>query len=123
MPRRKTDQPDPLTPVFRPPGSEDTGITSQVVPKLKDTQKIGPAQAYINSLGIGAKSQAQVARELGVSIVTVRKLMTVPELNAPSYIADWGKRQIYIYTPEDVAELRAYLAKQRSPAALRRRKT
>jgi hypothetical protein len=121
MPKRPKN--DPLTPLFRPAGSADTGAQpANVVPHLVDTRKLGPARAYLNSLGIGAKSQAEVARELDVSVNTLRKLLTNPDLNAPSYIADWGGRQIYIYTPDDVTELREYFTKHRSVAGLRKRR-
>lgn len=122
MPKKKNPA-DPLTPLFRTPGEDDTKIKPKgVVPRLRDTRKVGPAKAYLDSLGIGAKSLLEVARELGVSANTLRKLLGDPELNAPSYIADWGARQIYVYTPDDVAELKAYFAKQRSVEGLRKRK-
>lgn len=121
MPKSRVKKADPLTPVFS--ATEDTGIDAgPIVPRLRNTQKIGPARAYLDSLGIGAKSMAEVARMLGVSVRTMRELLEVEELSAPSYVADWGQRTIYVYTPEDVAELRAHLAKQRSVEGLRKRK-
>lgn len=120
MPKSKRPIADPFTPAFS--AQEDTGATGQNIPRLRDTQKVGPAQAFLDSLGIGAKSLSQVARLLRVSPNTLRKLMAVEELNAPSFIADWGERTIYVYTPEDVQEIRSYLAKQRSVEGLRKRK-
>jgi hypothetical protein len=121
MPKKKMPA-DPLTPIFSPPG-EDTGISAPGHnPRLSATRKVGPARAFLDSLGIGAKSLKEVARELDVSPNTLRKLLEHPDLTAPSYTADWGSRTIYVYTPDDVQELRSFFAKQRSVEGLRKRK-
>lgn len=119
-PMTKGAVPDPFKVEFHPP--EDTGIKGKAVPKLKDTKKVSPARAFVRALGMDAKSMNETADELGISRMQLRKLLDVPELNAPSYVAPFGERKIYIYTPEDREELRAYLARQRSVDGLTPRK-
>lgn len=115
---RTSQVPDPFQVPFQTP--EDTGIKGQAVPKLRDTKKKSPAQSIVDSLGMHALTANQVAKTLGVSIGKIRKLMDVESIEAPSYEIPFGNSKIYIYTPEDVDELRAYLIRERTPT---RRKT
>lgn len=110
---------DPFKVDFHPP--QDSGIKSgHAIPKLKDTTKISPAIAAVRALGMGAKTAQEVATELGVSKNKIRALMGAPGVKAPSYVKPLGTkgRKVFIYTPEDVEELRAYLARERSPEGL-----
>ena len=106
----------PALPETRP----DTGAESRVT-KLRYAKGESPAMAYVRSLGTNAKVASEVAEELGVSTNLVRKWVKDPEINAPTYEVPYGKNRIYLFTPEDVDELREHLAAQRSPVVRVRR--
>lgn len=99
----------PSTPV-----REDTGIKSEVT-KLRRGKGEAPAMAYVRSLGMDAKVASEVATELGVSTNLVRKWINDPTINAPSYEVPYGKNKIYLFTSEDIQELRDHIHKQRTP--------
>lgn len=110
----------PITDPFSiPPGVttpewNDTGVTTGVT-RLKYAKGEAPAKAYVRSLGIDGKLASEVADEVGCSVQLVRKLQKDPDIKAPSLFVPYGKNKIYIYTPEDVEEIRGYWRHQRQP--------
>ena len=54
-------------------------------------------------------SSREVADELGVSSSLIRKMARREELNAPTTCIVSGKFRAYLYTKEDVDEIRQYL--------------
>lgn len=116
---------DPFAvPDWGPP--KDTGIaTSKTIEtksfagtrpaKVTRNQGESTAEAYVRSLGIEALMTTQVAELLGVSPQLVRKWRNDDSVSAPSLEVPFGKNVIYLYTPEDVAELRRKLVGSRTP--------
>lgn len=100
----------PALPETRP----DTGAESKVT-KLRYAKGESPAMAYVRSLGMNAIVASEVAETLGVSTNLVRKWVKDPEIKAPTYEVPYGKNKIYLFTPEDVEELRKIVAAQRTP--------
>jgi hypothetical protein len=93
---------------------EDTGIKTNVT-RIKYEGRVAPSKAFVRSLGMDALVASEVAEELNVSPIHIRRLIDHPDLDAPSYVVPYGKNHIYLYTPEDVEELRKFIAKQRGP--------
>jgi len=58
---------------------------------------------------------SEVAATLKVSEASIRKLINKEGVRAPSKEFRQGKYWVYIYTPEDVNELKAILAKRITP--------
>jgi len=117
---RKVDNPKPTTNPFEVPVYQDTGIktTPEASTKAKKITRVkgeAPAIAYVRSLGIDALVSSQVADEVGMSVQLVRKLRKNPAFKAPSMEVEYGQTIIYLYTPEDVEELRAYWNRTRTP--------
>lgn len=106
---------------FQVPGGawKDTQAETKVS-KLKYAKGEAPAIAYVRSLGMDALVASQVADEINCSVQMVRKLQKDPGIKAPSYEVPYGKNKIYLYTHEDVEELRRYLLAQRQPRARER---
>jgi len=76
----------------------------------KDNKKLSPAERHVRSLGCDFFMVSEVAEVLGISPATVRKLIPNDDLDAPSFWVRFGdKAQIYLYTAQDVQELRDYL--------------
>lgn len=111
-PMVKGPVPDPFQVPFKSP--EDTGIKGRAVPQIKNTKKLSPAKAFVAALGVDGKTMNEVAAELGVSRTYMIKLLEVSALKAPSLVAPFGTRKIYVYTPEDREELRDYIARERT---------
>lgn len=106
----------PITDPFATPQWQDTGITSKPVikpSKLRYEKGEAPAKAYIRSLGIDGLLASEVADEVGCSVQLIRKLQKDSAFKAPSLVTPYGKNKIYIYTPEDVEEIRQYWHSQR----------
>jgi hypothetical protein len=117
---KPVNTPKPATNPFAVPVYEDTGLkttpqASTKVKKIEYGEHEAPAIAYVRSLGIDAQVSSQVAEELGVSVQLVRKLRTSGDFKAPSLEVPFGKNKIFLYTPEDVEELRAYVQRSRTP--------
>lgn len=72
--------------------------------------RTSPVIEYVRSLGDEYLTTQEVADELGLSPNTIRKFAKDPDLRAPSYVAPFGKTVVRLYTPDDMEELRAYLA-------------
>ena len=67
------------------------------------------AQAIVSKLDGVFYTISQVSEMLDIPVSTLRKwYRNVEELQAPSKQVKRGKMKIYLYTPEDVEELRAY---------------
>jgi hypothetical protein len=62
------------------------------------------------STGINYRTTAEVAETLGVSTQWIRKVQRLHLLGVPSRAVQFGRMQIYLYTPEDVEKIRTYLA-------------
>lgn len=79
----------------------------------KDVQaetRTSPAQRIIDSLDGEYLTMRQTAELCGVHIETLRRLCRTPRVTAPSKATKSGKLVIYLFTPEDVAEVQAYFA-------------
>ena len=77
---------------------------------VKAESRMSPAQRIIEALDGDFKTMREVAEEVGVHIETLRRLCRTPRVNAPSKATKQGKLVIYLFTPEDVEEVKAYFA-------------
>lgn len=109
----KSTSSDPFQVPFMSP--DDTGIKGRAVPQIKNTRRLSPAKAFVAALGVDGKTMNEVAAELGISRTYMLKLLHEPALKAPSLVAKFGTRKIYVYTPDDRQELRDYIARERTP--------
>jgi len=55
---------------------------------------------------------SEVASTLGVATITVRRLLGKEGIQAPSKYYERGGYKVYLYTPEDVQELREHFYKR-----------
>lgn len=69
----------------------------------------------VEALGAGHHRLMEVASILGVSESTMRRWLKDDSLNAPTYQITHGEMTTYVYTDEDVEELRAHLARTPEP--------
>lgn len=78
--------------------------------ELITSDRITPAEAFVRSLGEGHYLLSEVADKVGVAQQTLRRLIRDPDkkIKAPSFIGHQGKMPIYVFTEEDVAEIRAH---------------
>jgi hypothetical protein len=94
-----------------------TGLTVKrtVRPKAKPVHDT-PVHRFVAELkastGVDYKTTVEVAETLGVSTQWVRKIQQQHLLNVPSKTAWFGRRTVYLYTPQDVSVLRDYLARR-----------
>lgn len=72
--------------------------------------RLSPAEAYVRSLPGENYLLTEVAEEVGMNPHTIRRLIKAdpPRVKAPSYIGSLGKQEIYVFTAEDLAEVKAY---------------
>lgn len=47
---------------------------------------------------------------IGVAPITLRRLLKREEIKAPTYEAQMGAIHVYLYTPDDINELKAYFS-------------
>lgn len=76
-------------------------------------KRLSPPTRFVRSLEGDFYMLSEVAAMLSISTQYMRKLITVPEIEAPSYWVYFGKIKIYLYTKADIEELRAWLAAQK----------
>lgn len=78
-----------------------------------DSRKPTPVDRLMADLPGVFYKLSEVAQMLGLSEVTLRRLIRKGVTTAPSHTLRHGGMQMYLYTPEDVEELRRYY--QREP--------
>jgi hypothetical protein len=69
-----------------------------------------PAARILESLDGEYYSMRQTAEMCDVHIETLRRLCRTSRVNAPSKATRIGKLVIYLFTPEDVEEVKAYFS-------------
>lgn len=67
---------------------------------------VPPSDRLISSLPGTYYKLSEVSILVGRSEASLRRLMRKRLLKAPSYQVDQGKNTYYLYTPEDVAEIK-----------------
>lgn len=56
---------------------------------------------------------SEVATVVGKSSATIRRLMRMGRVKAPSYQIRQGDMLVYLFTPEDIEEIRNYFGSQK----------
>lgn len=82
----------------REPGDDEEGV------------HVSPADRLISNLEGTFYKLTEAAKILGVSSATLRRMMKNDEIKAPSYKVRQGGMYMYLYTPEDIAELRQFVS-------------
>lgn len=80
------------------------------VADVQAQSRTSPAQRIIESLDGDFKTMRQTAQEVGVHIETLRRLCRTDRVKAPSKATKSGKLVIYLFTPEDVQEVKDYFS-------------
>src|SRR3954468_19899684 len=78
------------------------------VSDIKAEPRTSPAQRIIDSLEGEFYTMRQTAEMCGVHIETLRRLCRTPRVKAPKYATKAGKMVIYLFTPEDIEEVKEY---------------
>ena len=78
------------------------------ISEVQAESKISPAQRIIEALDGEYYTMRQTAEMCGVHIETLRRLCRTTRVKAPSNATKSGKMVIYLFTPEDVEEVKAY---------------
>lgn len=73
---------------------------------------ISPADRLVSAQQGTFYKLSEAAQILGVSSTTLRRLMRNDAVKAPSFQVRQRKMKVYLYTPEDLIELREYFAQQ-----------
>ena len=76
---------------------------------------ISPAARLVSSLDGQYYLLSEVADILNKDQMTIRRAMYRGRVKAPSYEVMEGKMKVYLYTPEDIVELREYFTPKLSP--------
>lgn len=100
-----------MKPTFKQPKSA-TVTPKPLIKKPKvETPRESPVMKYVRNLEGGPYLTAiEVAKEVGVSVQAIRKYAKSSDLKAPSKYAPFGNLKIYLYTQEDVQEIKDYLS-------------
>jgi hypothetical protein len=81
--------------------------------KFVNPGQITPADRLIADMDGVYYKLTEVADMLNVSPTTMRRLLYNRNLKAPSFTAKQGRMRMYLYTPEDLQELREFFEKRR----------
>jgi hypothetical protein len=86
-------------------------------PEEEDVQRgkhptggVSPAARLVSALDGQYYMLSEVAAILGKDPMTLRRAMYNNRVNAPSYEVREGKMKVYVYTTDDIQELREYFA-------------
>jgi hypothetical protein len=71
-----------------------------------------PADRLISSLDGTFYKLSEAAQLVGRSDITLRRLIHKKKVKAPSYQIRQGSSKYYLFTPEDIEELKSYYGKQ-----------
>lgn len=77
--------------------------------------RLSPADRLVSELDGEFYKLSEVAEIVGVSQMTLRRLLHNDKIDAPSYQIKRGKMTIYVYTPEDIQEIKRYYQSSRLP--------
>lgn len=70
--------------------------------------KASPAEQFVRNLDGEYYLLSEAAEILGVAKNTLRRLIVTDKVKAPSYIDSLGKMKFYIFSKEDIEEVRQY---------------
>lgn len=86
--------------------------TAEVVARRENHPHGGasPAARLVSSLDGQYYLVTEVAKILGKDPMTIRRAMYNKKVSAPSYEVKQGSMKVYLYTPEDIQELRDHFA-------------
>lgn len=76
------------------------------------TRRLSPAARLVTSLDGDYYMISEVAKILGKSTQTIRRTMYENRVKAPSKQVRQGGMTVYLYSSEDIEELRGYFAAQ-----------
>lgn len=76
--------------------------------ELQAESRSSPFHRIMDSLDGEYYSMRHTAEVCGVHIETLRRLCRTERVKAPSFATKSGKLVIYLFTPEDVEEVKAY---------------
>jgi predicted transcriptional regulator len=87
---------------------------TQVLPRLNRTEGefVPPSDALISSLDGTYYKLSEAVILTGKSASTLRRLMKKNLVKAPSGMVRQGKNTYYLYTPEDIQEIRDYYTEE-----------
>lgn len=95
-------------------------MNTQVEPRGEIEQEsiVSPADRLVSNLDGTFYKLTEAAELLDVSPTTLRRLMRKPNtgLKAPSYQITQGSMKVYLYSVDDLNELRVYFAPGRVPS-------
>lgn len=95
-------------------------MNTQVEPRGEIEQEpvVSPADRLVSNLEGTFYKLTEAAEILEVSPTTLRRLMRRPDtgLKAPSYQITQGNMKVYLYSQDDINELRVYFAPGRVPS-------
>lgn len=74
--------------------------------------RVTPADRIMAELPDVYYRLSEVSKMVGVSEKTLRRQINSPDTTAPSAQVTHGGMQMYLYTPQDVEELRRYYRKE-----------
>lgn len=85
--------------------------TAEVVPRQEHPKGgASPAARLVSELDGEYFMVSEVAEILGKDARTIRRAMYNKRVNAPSYETRQGNMRVYLYTQDDIQELRDYFA-------------
>lgn len=76
--------------------------------EVQPETRVSPAQRIIDSLDGEYKTMRETSEIVGVHIETLRRLCRTGKISAPSMAAKSGKLVVYLFTDEDVEEVKNY---------------
>ncbi len=90
-------------------------ITPRTPGELTNKTWVTPADRMISNLDGKYWRISEVAADLGVSQSTLRRLAAKGAVKAPSYIVRQGGMSMYLYTEDDLHELKDYFKNKLEP--------
>lgn len=98
-------------------------MNTQVEPRVEVAHetKVSPADRLVSNLDGTFYKLTEAAEILGLSPTTLRRLMRRENtgLKAPSFQIQQGEMLVYLYSADDIDELRVYYAAGRVPSKRR----
>lgn len=76
------------------------------------SNRVTPAEKYVRELEGEYYLLSEVAEKVGVAPGTLRRLIKSPtkKVNAPSFVGHQGAMPLYIFSKDDLEEIRTYYA-------------